>query len=401
MNDIKKNEIKYLEKKYNINISKTFSLEEYSKIKRNLFVSELINKNLTVTNNHCKPNIINYNNKKISYSYSYLRFDSNIVYSNFAKDFYNIRFNIKEKTFFTNCGMSAISALFLSLQKVIKNLEIVFLDRDIYFETYDFYNKYILMKDLNEESNIKIIYLDSICKNFNFKNYEEIILGKNKPFAIIFDTTCFDSKEIQSFINKLVSKNIFCIFVRSHTKLDMLATEVTSLGSLSFVIPTNIKLEKFKVIKEIISNFYYLLGKFGVLCTPDKFPEFIFDKDFKIINYHRISNLQKNNINLYNEIKDLKTGSSILPTHKKFVLFITNNSISSDEQRIIIENKIKRFVKNFDSINSACSFGFDYVAIDSYYDINEENYVIRISMNDDYKNKINLKLIKEFLNDSF
>ena len=110
MNDIKKNEIKYLEKKYKINISKTLSLEEYSKIKRNLFVSELINKDLTVTNNHCNPNIINYNNKKISYSYSYLRFDSNIVYSNFAKDFYNIRSNIKEKTFFTNCGMSAICA---------------------------------------------------------------------------------------------------------------------------------------------------------------------------------------------------------------------------------------------------------------------------------------------------
>lgn len=401
MNNIKKNEIKYLKKKYKIDISNSLSLEEFSKLKRDLFISELRNKNLTVTNNYLNKNIINYSSKKIDYTYSYLRFDSNINYLGFVKEFYSIKYNFKEKTFFTNCGMSTITSILLSLQMSLKNFNIIFPDKDIYFETFDFYNKFIKKNYSIKDEELQIIYLDSICKNFNFERYEKIIFESDNIFVIIFDTTCFDTDEIKIFINKIVSSNIFCIFLRSHTKLDMMASEMLSLGSLSFIIPDEINLKKFNIIKEIITNFYYLLGKFGSLCTPDKFPEFIFEKKFKKINFQRICNLKKNNINLYNEIKNLKTGQSILPTHKKFVLFITNNSTYSDEQRTIIESKIKNFVKCLDNINYACSFGFDYIAIDSYYDINEENYVIRISMNDDVENIDNIKLIKEFLNDCF
>lgn len=70
MNNIKKDEIKYWKRKYKVKVSDNISLEEFSKLKRDLFISELSNKNLTVTNNGLNENVV---------TYSYLRFDSNII----------------------------------------------------------------------------------------------------------------------------------------------------------------------------------------------------------------------------------------------------------------------------------------------------------------------------------
>ena len=82
-------------------------------------------------------------------------------------------------------------------------------------------------------------------------------------------------------------------------------------------------------------------------------------------------------------------------------LYIIDNNVSCKNQNEIIEKKIKKLVNNDCQLYSACSFGFDYIALDSYYDINERNYVIRISMNDSIRDETILKKIKEFINDNF
>lgn len=56
---------------------------------------------------------------------------------------------------------------------------------------------------------------------------------------------------------------------------------------------------------------------------------------------------------------------------------------------------------NEEDIFYACSFGFDYIALDVYYDITEKNYVMRISMNDNLDINNQYLKIKEFINDNF
>ena len=90
-----------------------------------------------------------------------------------------------------------------------------------------------------------------------------------------------------------------------------------------------------------------------------------------------------------------------MPVHKKFVLYIINNGVLMKNQNEIIDKKIKELVNNEYQLYSACSFGFDYIALDSYYDITEDNYVMRISMNDSIVEENILKKIKEFINDNF
>lgn len=400
ISEYKKNEINYLKKKFNISLPPKLSLEQYMEIKRNELLSFQEKHRLNITNSDVEKDKTIFTNPKISFRYSYARFDSYINYSDFLSDFYYIN-NKKYKTklFFTNSGMSAITSLLMALKQICKDYKFLFPDKDVYFETYDFYNKYIKENTCGER---KIVYIDTIAKLFDAGKYLNFLNVNNDIFAIIIDTTCFMPSDLKKFISNILEKNIFCILIRSHTKLDMLGAELSSLGSLLYLIPNDIGDNEFEIIKKIIAESYYVLGKFGSLCLPENFPEIIFDKSFKKINEQRIKRIEKNNYSLFTYLKDsINRGRVILPAHKKFVLYIIDNNISCNDQNEIIEKKIKKLVNNDCQLYSACSFGFDYIALDSYYDINEKNYVIRISMNDSIRDETILKKIKEFINDNF
>ena len=400
ISEYKKNEINYLKKKFNISFPPKVSLEQYIEIKRNELLSFQEKHRLNITNSDVEKDKTIFTNPKISFRYSYARFDSYINYSDFLTDFYYIN-NKKYKTklFFTNSGMSAITSLLMALKQICKDYQFLFPDKDVYFETYDFYNKYIKENTCGER---KIVYIDTIAKLFDADKYLNFLNVNNDIFAIIIDTTCFMPSDLKKFISNILEKNIFCILIRSHTKLDMLGAELSSLGSLLYLIPNDIGDNEFEIIKKIIAESYYVLGKFGSLCLPENFPEIIFDKIFKKINEQRIKRIEKNNYSLFTYLKDsINRGRVILPAHKKFVLYIIDNNISCNDQNEIIEKKIKKLVNNDCQLYSACSFGFDYIALDSYYDINEKNYVIRISMNDSIRDGTILKKIKEFINDNF
>lgn len=400
ISEYKKNEINYLKKKFNISFPPKVSLEQYIEIKRNELLSFQEKHRLNITNSDVEKDKTIFTNPKISFRYSYARFDSYINYSDFLSDFYYIN-NKKYKTklFFTNSGMSAITSLLMALKQICKDYQFLFPDKDVYFETYDFYNKYIKENTCGKR---KIVYIDTIAKLFDAGKYLNFLNVNNDIFAIIIDTTCFMPSDLKKFISNILEKNIFCILIRSHTKLDMLGAELSSLGSLLYLIPNDIGDNEFEIIKKIIAESYYVLGKFGSLCLPENFPEIIFDKSFKKINEQRIKRIEKNNYSLFTYLKDsINRGRVILPAHKKFVLYIIDNNISCNDQNEIIEKKIKKLVNNDCQLYSACSFGFDYIALDSYYDINEKNYVIRISMNDSIRDGTILKKIKEFINDNF
>lgn len=400
-NVYKKNEILYLKKEFKINVLDNMSLNEYIDFKRNVFINKLINREIPITNKNNTKEVNIFNNSKFLYEYSYKRYDSYINYPNFYNEFYKVKKTkgYKSKVFFTNSGMSAITSLLLAINNILDDFSVIFPDEDIYFETYDFYNKYINKKN---SYNDKIVYIDTISKKFDINKYQRIIDNNDDIFSVIIDTTCFVPEDLKNLIERILKKKKLCILVRSHTKLDMMGSEISSLGSLLYLIPNNVSDDYYNKTKKIMSESYYLLGKFGALCLPDNFPEFIFYDKFKAINIERVKRIEKNNYLLYLYLKEnLNKGKIILPEHKKFVLYAIDNGCFSEEQYKIIEGKIKTFVINEDNIFYACSFGFDYIALDAYYDINEKNYVIRISMNDNLDSNNQYVKIKEFINDNF
>ena len=113
--------------KFNISFPPKVSLEQYIEIKRNELLSFQEKHRLNITNSDVEKDKTIFTNPKISFRYSYARFDSYINYSDFLTDFYYIN-NKKYKTklFFTNSGMSAITSLLMALKQICKDYQ--FLD---------------------------------------------------------------------------------------------------------------------------------------------------------------------------------------------------------------------------------------------------------------------------------
>lgn len=224
-------------------------MNEYIDFKRNVFIDKLINRKIPITNRNSTKTLNIFNNTKFLYGYSYERYDSYINYPNFCSEFYKVKVTqkYKSKVFFTNSGMSAITSLLLSINNILDKFSFIFPDKDIYFETYDFYNKYI---NKYNDCNTEIIYIDTISKKFDIEKYKMIIDKNNYIFAVIIDTTCFVPEELNKIIKYVMKKNKLCILVRSHTKLDMMGSEISGLGSILYLIPNNLNDNYFNEIKK-------------------------------------------------------------------------------------------------------------------------------------------------------
>ncbi len=295
-----------------------------------------------------------------NFNYNYQRFDADLNYKNFETNFYNLK-DITSKTIFTNCGMSSIFSLLFNLSKIGKfNIKY---EKDSYFETQK------LIKKLNLNFGKKITYLDTISDNFCFEYY-----GKNG--IVIIDTTCYHPHKFKSLIETIVDNNNLCILVRSHIKLDMLGLETTFLGSITFLIPKKITIRKFNMAKNLIKNIVDFCGNTGIFAIETNIFPILNDKTFIELNQKRVDRICENNLYFYNKIK--KYANIVLHKHNLFSTIIINNC---DVTRVI------EFLKSESEKSKGLffysgSFGFDYIAVDTYIDLNSKKNTIRISIGD-------------------
>lgn len=325
-------------------------------------------------------NDYNYINDKFNYTFNYQRYDSNLSYDKFIKNFYNLS-NVHSKIIFTNCGMSSIFGV-LSSFAVSGKYRLIY-DKDIYFETQKIINNFKNFK----HGYTKIYYLDTISDSFSF-------CCELKDSIVIVDTTCYSSICFKQLIEKLLNNNCFCILVRSHTKLDMLGLEYSTLGSIVFLIPNNINNKKFEKYKKIIQNSINILSNLGMFAQENNIFPLLNDKKIIELNRDRIERMQHNNEYFFKSMKN----EFELHKHK---LFLTTNKIKKYNIDVL-KSKLIIFAKNNDEIcKFSCSFGFDYIAIDTYIDLIDNKNVIRISIGDVEKHDIDIfvskfkKLLKE------
>lgn len=236
----------------------------------------------------------------------------------------------------------------------------------------------------------KALYVDSIASEFSFNIARDIL---NQYDYIIIDTTCYLSNKYISIINRVVKElNKPCILVRSHTKLDMAGTEYSHLGSVTFLYNQSTDTDK---LEKIIEDCRHIIGVIGACLPPEKFPQFMIDKQFVELNEKRLTRIEDNAeyvISLFN-----KHGIELkLPNHKQFCLY---NFSNKDLELATMKDKIIKFCKENNDIGvyHAVSFGFDFIALDGYENFNDKQFKIRISICDfpkDLIERISYKIIE-------
>lgn len=357
-----KDEKNYFEALLNKKIS---SKKNINKLLKEKYIHNYPLTNINKTNN--TTDIYNFN-------YNYQRFDSSLTYNDFEKTFYNIK-GISSKTIFTNCGMSSIFAVLFNLSK-IGNYKIT-LAKDSYFETQQ------LLKKLNLNFGKKVTYLDTISDEFTFD-------CNDKNRIVIIDTTCYHPHKFKNLIEKIIQNNNLCILLRSHVKLDMLGLETTFLGSITFFIPNKISKMRFTKTKKLIKNVIDFCGNTGIIATESNIFPILNDKTIIELNKKRIQRITDNNNYFYNKIKQKR--NIVLHQHNLFSTIIVNDC---DVQKLITFLK-KESEKSKGLFFYSGSFGFDYIAVDTYIDLNNNKNTIRISIGDVDKQTIDefIKYIK-------
>lgn len=329
-----------------------------------------------------------YRINNIKYTYNYQRYDINIKVDNFFNRLYGIGY-LPSLYIFTNCGMSSIYSI-LSALNLTGKFSMEFND-DIYFETY----KLIMQKNFYNISRYKynkicfstrILFLDTISiedtvKNLNLKN----ITGY---FAVIIDTTCFFTEGFKKIIDYIISKGVVCILLRSHTKLDMLSTEFSKLGSVLYILPQELPSNRFDTLKNIIHNTKQTLAAIGGFAYPEDIPPFWSSKDFFNLNKARVSRIKRNHVTISNILmSSLKNAEVVLPDHQTFLLICSRKKYSKDELKQKLYSIIKEKKLSNIPIYFAGGFGFDFISLDTYYDVIRNENLIRISI-PDYTNKL-------------
>ena len=354
-----KNEKEYFSHLYNERFSDKHEIKNR--------IKKIYDQNLPCSNVNSTINI----SLNFDFKYEYQRYDSMLSYKEYDKLFYNIH-NLHTKTIFTNCGMSAIYSLLLSF-KMFGNYNFI-KEKDIYFET----NKLLKLLKLNKGK--RIYYYDTISDNYDFD-----INKRNK--IIIIDTTCYHPHDFANCINKLINNSNVVILVRSHIKLDMLGLEYSFLGSVSYIIPDKISLKRFKYIKKLIKNNLEIAGNIGVLAQEKNIFTLLNDAKLIRLNKERIRRINHNNVVFYTENKNIDKLK--LHKHKLFTTLIVE-----EKNTIRLINFIKeKAISSKGLFFYSPSFGFDYIAVDTYYDMMTKNNTIRISIGD-----VPVQVIKEFSN---
>ena len=388
MNDYIKSKIKELVALGSINNTDYDNIFDILNDKEALVKKIRENKEKQYYHNLTNNNQLEFKNKLFSYEYTYERFNGFIDVSDFVYNHYCIKKIFLTYNFFTNCGMSSIISLLTSIV-LYNNISIDLLYDETYFETI----KYLTIVNKKNNKN-KMLYIDSIASNFDF-NIDNNIL--KKYIGVIIDTTCFQCFEFNKLINKILLNGIPCFLIRSHTKLDMLATEFSHLGSVSFIFP-NEKVMNKELFDKIAQDCKHLIGVYGACVPPNRFPDFMLDKDIMLLNKNRLKKVKNNNEDLFCFL-NAKNINAVLPNHKQFCLIYLGNldyDLSDMKQKIIsFCNNLKQIIP----VYHAVSFGFDYIALDCYQNFLDGTFKIRVCMSDFPKeyNKVFYKYFYGFL----
>lgn len=310
-----------------------------------------------------------------SFSYEYQRYDGVVSYrytSNIIPLFNDTQ--IAKRTFFISSGMGAISSFIISLFAYGRyNIRH---SPDIYFETID------ILSQFNRKDGTLMYYIDSI-QNDPDNTFPELFNSSNHRIVVL-DTTCWSYNQASKIIKILLGQGHICIALRSHTKLDMLGTEFSKLGSVTYYVSKSSKREQIEVMKELLSNHMRMIGHLGVWATPDAFPAFWREERFIATSTNRTIAIQEANRRAAKTLIEQNGVPFILPAHSLFILLQIFEEANDATKKLTA--LIDKFVEKEKSlglpVRRATGFGFDDVVVDVYYDNQVKKNTVRIAFGD-------------------
>jgi hypothetical protein len=202
---------------------------------------------------------------------------------------------------------------------------------------------------------------------------------------VIFDTTAFParSSRIRRFVQWARDARSPAVLVRSHTKLNTLGIEYGRLGSAVFVTFPEVPLAKLSRSRELASSLPNIVRLLGNAPLPGHFCPYV---DGAV--YWRLASVRSaamlHNERLVARLLARQLGPSAVRhyPHGAFTALVPLHPWQESEAVAAVEQLAKTLADGGFPVRHAGSFGFDFVALEGFFDRGLERYLLRVAATD-------------------
>jgi hypothetical protein len=292
---------------------------------------------------------------------------------------------IRSETFYTGSGMSAIAATAAALLRVRGELEIV-APRGCYNETRELLASLrpqvsvVSLPDAarapkSGEGRMRVLLIDSSVST-GFHDFH-----RSPPVdAVLVDTTCFaqSSARIRGTIERAVKLGTPMLLVRSHAKLDSLGVEYGRLGSIVLLRPrADAQREWIEALPRAIADAVRL---YGVAAIPAHFPPFSGTDEYRECSRARTASIMRSTRRMQRRLTEVLPGRSVRRfQHALYLALVPDRDFALKDVKRLAGDLCSALAHDRLPVKHAGSFGFDFVAVEWFFDPVLRRNLIRVA----------------------
>ena len=290
---------------------------------------------------------------------------------------------------YTCSGMAAISALLLAVASGEASI-LVHLP-GCYKETLEFAASHAGLRTFSLEQNSGswppghriILWLD-MPPPFE-RSERDLYNCAEAADLVVFDTTGFSaqSRRISRSLSWARRARTPVVLVRSHTKLDSLGIEYGRLGSAMFLAFPDVSLAKVTRWRRTASRTRELVRLLGSAALPAQFCPFIGSPAYWKLSSRRSAAMLRNGLSVVRILTQRFGGAAVRRyAHGMFAALVPPSSWSEREAAGEAELLAASLARGGLPVRHAGSFGFDFVAIEGFFDTDANQHLLRVAMAD-------------------
>ena len=294
---------------------------------------------------------------------------------------------VRQETVYTGSGMSAIAAIVTALIRLRGPLEVI-APRGCYGETRELFESLkervtiVPSEQRNERprkaaGRTRVLLIDS-CVAENFGDYRGAL---EESDVVVFDTTCFwqDSARIRIVVRSVLGAGLPMALVRSHAKLDSLGIEYGRLGSVVLAWrPVDTRQAWMRRLLRATEDSVRL---YGVAAIPAHFPPFTGTAQYRACSRARTATIIRNTRRMARELSLRMPGNCAIRTfqHGLYFALVPNDDPTIDDVKRAAAALSAALGHQKLPLKHAGSFGFDFVAVEWFFDPTLQRNLLRIA----------------------